>query len=335
MLTTGVSYNDEMAPTTDASSFSDASLTVIVPTFEEPILLARALTSLRDQTHEPLHVVVVNNGGDPSVVDQVVGVVTTSSSALASRITIHHRDQHGVRGVVIEEALRRIDSPFIAILDESQSWQPSCASLAVKCLIGNSETEAVCVGWSIAFEKMIEERVWPRRNDAVSLKEGDVSLASLMSGIEIPEHAVVYRRSAVTTIGGMNESLDHLAMWDVNVRIATHGTIAVVPTSLVTLHVLERSSEDEDAHRHAVDAERQQLISSWLAETLPGGANKGQCALDALAHRNRENELQTLREENARLRNEIANFNGLSSRALRAMLQPKKLVRAVQRRVKK
>lgn len=331
----GVSYNDEMAPTTDATSFSNASLTVIVPTFEEPIRLARALTSLRDQTHEPLHVVVVNNGGDPSVVEQVVGVIASSSSPVASRITIHHRDQHGARGMVIEEALRQIDSPFVAILDESQSWQPSCASVAVKCLTDNSQASAVCVGWSIALEKMIEERVWPRRNDAVSLKEGDLSLASLMSGIEIPEHAVVYRRSALTSVGGVDQSLDHLAMWDVNVRMATHGTIAIVPTSLVTLHVLERSSEDDDANRHAVEAERQRLISSWLAETLPGGANKGQCALDALTNRNRDNELQALREENARLQNEIANFNGLSSRALRAMLQPKKLVRAVQRRVKK
>ena len=63
---------------------ADASLTVIVPTFEEPILLARALTSLRDQLHESLHVVVVNNGGDPAVVDQVVGAIASSSSPLAS-----------------------------------------------------------------------------------------------------------------------------------------------------------------------------------------------------------------------------------------------------------
>lgn len=324
-----------MAPSTDASITTDVSLTVIVPTFEEPILLARALTSLRDQSLESLHVVVVNNGGDPAPVEQVVGVITSSSSPLASRITTLHRERRDVRAVVIHDALQKVVSPFVAILDESQSWQPSCAAVAVKCLIDALEVPAVCVGWSIAFEKMIEERVWPRRNDAVSLKDGDVSLMSLLSGNEIPEHVFVYRRSALTAVGGVNQSLDHLAMWDVSIRLAAHGAIAIVPTPLATLHVLERTTEDDDERRHAVESERQTLISSWMTETLPGGANKGQCALDALANRNRDDELQALREENARLRNEIANFNGLSSRALRAMLQPKKLVRAVQRRAKK
>lgn len=324
-----------MARSNDASTSTDVSLTVIVPTFEEPILLARALTSLRDQSHESLHVVVVNNGGDPTVVDQVVGVVATSSSPLASRITSRHRDTHDVRGMLINDALRQVVTPFVAIMDESQSWQPACASLAVKQLFDNPETPAVCVGWSVTHEKMIEERVWPRRNDAMLFKEGDVSLTSLLSGIEIPEHAMVYRHSSLTSAGGVNTSLEHLVMWDVNVRIATHGNIAVVSTPLATLHVLERDADEEDERRHAIEAERQQLMSSWMTETLPGGANKGQCALDALANRNRDNELQALREENARLRNEIANFNGLSSRALRAMLQPKKLVRAVQRRAKK
>jgi hypothetical protein len=314
---------------------ADASLTVIVPTFEEPILLARALTSLRDQLHESLHVVVVNNGGDPAVVDQVVGVIASSSSPLASRIIARHRTKHDARGAVIREALQNVSTPFVAVLDESQSWQSSCASVAVKRLINNPETPAVCVGWSIAFEKMIEERVWPRRNDAVTLKAGDVSLSSLLSGVEIPQHAIVYRVSALTAVDGVNPSFEHLAMWDVNVRLATHADVVVEPSPLATLHVLEGTTEEEDERRHAIEAERQQLISSWMKETLPGGANKGQCALDALAHRNRESELQLLRDENAQLRREIANFNGLSSRALRAMLQPTKLVRAVQRRTKK
>jgi hypothetical protein len=76
-------------------------------------------------------------------------------------------------------------------------------------------------------------------------------------------------------------------------------------------------------------------MSAWLNESLPGGANKGQAALDALANRNREQQLQQLRDENVALRKEIANFHGISSRALRVILQPKKLVRAFQRRLKK
>jgi hypothetical protein len=164
---------------------------------------------------------------------------------------------------------------------------------------------------------MIEERVWPRLNKATQISDGDVSLTSLLSGIDLPEHSFVYRRDAITNAGGVNSSLEYVAMWDLNVRIASDGSIGVIPTPLATLHVLERTTDDDNEHRSNVEAERHHLVTLWLNEVLPGGANKGQCALDAA------------------LRKEIASFHGLSSRALRAALQPTKLLRAVQRRTKK
>lgn len=313
---------------------NDASVTVIVPTFEQPILLARALTSLRDQSVD-LRVLVVNNAGDPASVDQVIATIASSSTPLAGSISVQHLSQRTTRGSLINDALASVTTPYVAILDESQTWKPGCAAAATKCLTENQDVPAVCVAHHVAFEKMIEDRVWPRRNETATLAQGDVSLTSLLSGVVIPEHAMVYRASAVRVVGGVNESLEHLAIWDVNIRVASSAQIAVVPTHLVTLHILERDNEDEATLHHAVEAERHTLVSSWMNESLPGGANKGQSALDALAHRNRENELQQLRDENEELRKEIANFHGLSSRALRAALQPKKLLRAVQRRTKR
>jgi hypothetical protein len=182
---------------------------------------------------------------------------------------------------------------------------------------------------------MIEERVWPRLNKVAQIEGGNVSLTSLLSGIDLPEHAFVYRREEMANAGGIDSSLEYLALWDVNIRLASRGSIGVIQAPLVTLHVLERTTEDDSQHRNEEEAERHRLVTSWLHEVLPGGANKGQASLDALAHRNRETELQQLRDENAALRKEIANFHGLSSRALRAVLQPTKMLRAVQRRTKK
>jgi hypothetical protein len=314
---------------------TDASVTVIVPTFEQPILLARALTSLRDQTNASVHVLVVNNGGDPAPVDQVVRVITSSSSSLANAITVRHLSDRTVRGALLRDAFTDVVTPYVAILDESQTWQPTCAAMVVRYLKENTTASAVCVGYAIAQEKMIEERVWPRLNKATQISDGDVSLTSLLSGIDLPEHAFVYRCDAITNAGGINSSLEYVATWDLNVRIASGGSIGVIPTPLATLHVLERTTDDDNEHRSNVEAERHHLVTLWLNEVLPGGANKGQCALDALAHRNRETELEQLRTENAALRKEIASFHGLSSRALRAALQPTKLLRAVQRRTKK
>jgi hypothetical protein len=313
---------------------TDASVTVIVPTVEQPIVLARALTSLRDQS-ETVRVLVVNNGGDPAPVDQVVASITSSSTPLSTHLTVQHRSRHDERGALIKDALADVSTPYVAILDDSQTWRATCAAVAVTCLVDNPNAAAVCVGYDVAHEKMIEERVWPRRNEAMSRQIGDVSLASLLSGVNIPEHSMIYRTQAIRDAGGVNDTLTHLVMWDLNVRLASTSHIAVVKTPLVTLHVRESDSETEEKTRQSVEDERHVLVSSWLNETLPGGANKGQCALDALAYRNREDELRQLREENAALRKEIANFHGLSSRALRAALQPKKLLRAVQRRTKK
>ena len=315
------------------SATNDVQVTVVVPTFEQPIFLARALTCIRDQSHRWLEVVVVNNGGDPTVVDELVEVVAKSSSPHAQSFRIIHIDTKETPGAAINRALAETTGDFVAILDESATWKPDFVSVASAALLQNSDAVAVTTGYSITYEKKIDDRLWPRRNESPHIDVHEMSLANLLAGNEVPLNAVMYRRSMLNKVGLFNATLDHLYAWDLDIRLASNGDFFVTPEQVSVQHVLEQSPEEQMVTHDSRDRERDHLISQWLSEELPGGANKGEVALHALANRNRNQELESLRAENNQLRKEIANFNAISSRMLRGIMQPSKIIRAARRKL--
>ena len=77
---------------------------VIMRTYERPVLLARAIASVQQQSFRDWELVVVNNGGDPAVVDKVVDVArrTTSSGTIT---VLHLADRCGMEAAGIVTAL--------------------------------------------------------------------------------------------------------------------------------------------------------------------------------------------------------------------------------------
>ncbi|MTA71693.1 MAG: glycosyltransferase, partial [Actinobacteria bacterium] len=54
-------------------------VSIVMRTYERPILLARAIASVQKQTFTDWNLVVVNNGGNRAVVDAVVEVARSST----------------------------------------------------------------------------------------------------------------------------------------------------------------------------------------------------------------------------------------------------------------
>ena len=63
---------------------------VIMRTFERPVLLARAVASVVQQTFSDWSLVIVNNGGDPRTVESVVAAA--GGSLDSGKIEVRHLD---------------------------------------------------------------------------------------------------------------------------------------------------------------------------------------------------------------------------------------------------
>ena len=102
---------------------------VIMRTYERPVLLARAIASVQQQSFRDWELVVVNNGGNPAVVDKVVDVArrTTGSGTIT---VLHLADRCGMEAAS-NHGLRSSQSDYFAIHDDDDAWHPEFLTVTV------------------------------------------------------------------------------------------------------------------------------------------------------------------------------------------------------------
>ena len=125
-------------------------VSIVMRTYERPILLARAIASVQQQTFTDWNLVVVNNGGNRSLVDAVVDVAR-SSTPTGNISVLHLEDRCGM-----EEASNRglaaTESEFFAIHDDDDSWDAEFLEVAVSGLRANISAAAVVTGVTRIYE---------------------------------------------------------------------------------------------------------------------------------------------------------------------------------------
>lgn len=261
------------------------AVTIVMRTYERPVLLARALASVQAQTFGDWHLVVVNNGGDPKVVDAVVGAAREGTSHGAIE-TLHLPDRVGMEEAS-NIALSRSSSEFFAVHDDDDSWVPTYLEVTTS-LLGASSCAAVVTGVTRVHETFRDGKVWPISEEAVPLSEGRLSFAGMIGGNTFPPIAALFRRSVFETVGGFDASLPVLGDWEFNLRAVRHGGFLFHAERLARYHTRTIDSDASSGNtitmgRDLHHSVRALLQDRWLREPAENGVNKGALSISALA----------------------------------------------------
>ena len=96
------------------------SIAIITRTKNRPVMLARALSSVKGQTYTDFVWMIVNDGGEKgyvaAIVDEAVGL------GIDARV-IHHEESHGMEAAS-NAGINGTDSRYIAIHDDDDTWDP-------------------------------------------------------------------------------------------------------------------------------------------------------------------------------------------------------------------
>jgi glycosyltransferase involved in cell wall biosynthesis len=197
-------------------SESTPSVAVVTRTKDRPLFLERALRSVHGQSFGDFVHVVINDGGDPGPVDDLL---QKYSELTQGRVRLIHNHSSSGMEAASNKALKSVSSTFVAIHDDDDTWHKNFLRETVATL----EKEGA-MGVVVKADKVIEQV----SKDGNSIKKLSstawmpnlkvVSLYRQCIDNQMTPITFLYRREIFNEIGYYDENLPVLGDWDFGIR---------------------------------------------------------------------------------------------------------------------
>jgi glycosyltransferase involved in cell wall biosynthesis len=218
-----------------------ACVAVITRTKNRPVLLKRALTSVSQQSFKDLVWVIINDGGERACVEAIADQART----LNVRTVVIHNPQSMGMEAASDKAIHAVDSEYIIIHDDDDSWHPAFLERTTGYLCDNPSyggvvTHSMCVKETIASDTVRVIAQYPF-NDWLK----SIYLIDILNVNSFPPISFLYRRAAFAEVGDYDRTLPVLGDWEFNIRFLQKYNIGVLPELLANYHHREQARRDD------------------------------------------------------------------------------------------
>lgn len=185
-------------------------VSVIVPTYNRPVLLAKSLKSILNQTYQNFEIIVVNDGG--SDVENIIADLNSNRNIIYTA----HALNKGL-AAARNTAIKMAKGKYIAYLDDDDIYYPE--HLEELCtFLENTDYKVAYTEAYRAYQKkvngkyVVTERITPY---TVDLDRDQLLVCNLF-----PVLCVMHEKSCLDEIGYFDESLPTHEDWDLWIRMS-------------------------------------------------------------------------------------------------------------------
>lgn len=203
---------------------------IITRTKNRPMFLERAVKSVMAQTSKDYVHVILNDGGDAHEVDALLKRYTDSR-----RVVIHNKSSVGLTRA-LNQAIGAVDSEYIAILDDDDSWMPERVARVSEYLQSNPDAPAVAVQMDRVIEEVRGNRIVEISRDPWHPGVTEVSLYDQLLDNYLSNGCTTYRRSVYNKLSGYDEELEVAEDWDFGIRLMLTSNVSFIPGVLTLYH---------------------------------------------------------------------------------------------------
>lgn len=204
---------------------SPARVGIVVRTKDRPLLLERTLTDLAAQEYPHWHAVIVNDGGDPGPLSQLVEALSPADRARIS--VINHAESMG-RSAAANVGVIALDTEFVVLHDDDDLWHPRFLAGSVSWLDERSQDIGVVSRTEIVFERVEGSLITELSRAPFWADMRQISYADLLQVNRFVPIAYVYRRSVHDEVGMYREDIHAAEDWEFNLRVASRHTIGFI-----------------------------------------------------------------------------------------------------------
>ncbi|MHB8190001.1 MAG: glycosyltransferase family 2 protein [Ferrimicrobium sp.] len=188
-------------------------ISAVIPTYNAEDTIAATLRSVIDQSRPPDEIIVV----DDASTDNTISIV----SEVAPNATLLHQENSGP-SVARNRGINYATGDLIAFVDDDDIWHPTKLAAQLSCLQQHPELDLIATSWRRDYPTPTPNPTitWLTYHDLLVLNRFQTS-------------TVLVRRELVQAVGGFDSDLDSVEDWDLWMRMATKGSLAILESPLV------------------------------------------------------------------------------------------------------
>ena len=217
-------------------------VSVIIPVFNRPESVRRAIESVLSQTFQDFEVIVVDDASTDATPDVVASFTDPRISLIR-----HERNRGG--SAARNTGIRASSAPYVGFLDSDDEWLPDKLERQLAVFEqGPDHVGLVYAGAERVYDDGVVSRDLPRR-------ERDLTRTLLLENIIGETSVGMVRRSVFDATGGFDESLPSCQDLDLWLRIAERFDCVAVPEVLVRVVKSDRGRISSDVSRTVLGRE--------------------------------------------------------------------------------
>lgn len=223
-------------------------VSVVVRTQDRPKLLQEALSSIAEQTHARVEMVVINDGG-PDVSELVNGFEGKLES-IKYVIFSHSKG----RTAAANAGLNAATGDYLSFLDDDDLIKPNHIEQLLEALHASQDCRAAYASVQcIAADGTLREETFGDDFDAVRL----------LAINYIPIHAILFHRSLLQQRVKLDENLDLYEDWDLMIQLSQLTSFCHVDAHSALYRFGGHSGAGLEANPKKTAVARQQILSKW------------------------------------------------------------------------
>jgi glycosyltransferase involved in cell wall biosynthesis len=196
------------------------TISVVIPVFNRPAAVRRAIESVLAQTCQDFEIIVVDDGST----DGTAAVVAAFAD---HRIKLIRHGQKRGGSAARNTGIRASSAPYVAFLDSDDEWLPTKLERQLDVFERSSE--------QLGLVYTGAEWLWPDGSvsQRIPRREANLSRTLLTKNVVGETSLGMVRRSALDAVGGFDETLPSSQDMDLWLRICERFPADVVPEALV------------------------------------------------------------------------------------------------------
>lgn len=246
-----------------------AKVAVITRTKDRPLFLKRAIRSVARQTYRDFVHVIVNDGGDKEVVEKIVDETIDAKD----NVKIFHRDQpSNAPDTILSESIDRVDSEYIAIHDDDDTWHEDFLKATVDHLDNNPDLGGVVVRTDKVIEYVDGEKI---KRKKVSQWMPDIKVINLYRqhiDNQLTPIATLLRRTVYEKVGKFDDTLPVVGDWEFGIRLLQQYEVDFLDPGFALANYHHRHDKKDNSfarHDHRYYSNR--VMNTYLRKELKEG----------------------------------------------------------------